>query len=150
MFNIWIQILSFFGTNIFDIHIRSFRFHECMFWMDLVDIRQIFGIYWNIRHWIFNIRIQILCFFVMNIFDIHIRSFRFHECIFGAYSGWIWLKFGKYSVYIHILGTKYSIFEYEYFISLVRIYLVFVFGKNLVYEYIRIWTKIWYSCYTGQ
>ena len=47
---------------------------RCIFGIDLVDIRQIFGIYSNIRHQIFNIWIWIFHFIGSNIFGIRIRS----------------------------------------------------------------------------
>ena len=49
--------------------------------------------------------------------------YRSNPSVFVAYSGWIWLIFGQYSLYILILGTEYSIFEYEYLILLVWIYI---------------------------
>ena len=45
----------------------------CIFGIDLINMRQIFGIYFNIKHRIFNIWIWILYFIGRNIFGIHIH-----------------------------------------------------------------------------
>ena len=86
----------------------------------------------NIQNWNRNI------LFLGNKYIQYSYSVNKMECKFDAYSGCIWSIFRKYLVYIRIFGTEYSIFKYEYSISLSQIYLVFVFAQNLYYEYIRI------------